>query len=155
MKATIALPLVAALVAAGPVLAEPAYVQSQWVTPGLPVVVAPVMTPIAPPMFAPVAGTVVATPILTGPPETVMPLVSPPAPAPPPATAAFERSSQPAMAAVAARGIYTVKKGAHLAVVARRTGSPLAAVIALNPTLDPRRLLPAGTRVVVPVPGSR
>ena len=53
-----------------------------------------------------------------------------------------------------ARGVYTVQKGAHLSSVALRTHTALADLVRLNPSLKPENLLPAGTRVKLPVAGS-
>ncbi|MEI6558193.1 MAG: LysM domain-containing protein [Rhodospirillaceae bacterium] len=53
-----------------------------------------------------------------------------------------------------AQGVYTVQKGAHLSTVARRTRTALADLVRLNPHLKPEALLPAGTRVKLPIRGS-
>lgn len=88
-------------------------------------------------------------------PITVVP--APPVPAggvmpegpPPPVYPVMEVQTAPS-----AQGVYTVQKGAHLSVVARRTHTALADLVRLNPGLKPETLLPAGTRVKLPIRGS-
>jgi len=53
-----------------------------------------------------------------------------------------------------AQGVYTVQRGAHLSAVAKRTRTSVADLVRLNPGLRPEALLPAGTRVKLPVRGS-
>ncbi len=69
------------------------------------------------------------------------------------------RTAQPAYEPIMPRmivpqGTYTVQKGAHLSSVARRTRTALGDLVALNPTLCPDDLLPAGTVVLLPKKGN-
>jgi len=101
----------------------------------------PLVTPIGPALYPVVASPVAATPVAVAPAAGAMPMATP--------------VVYPMVVPTsAASGVYTVKKGAHLAVVARRTGTSLTDLIRLNPNLPRDRLLPAGTRVVLPIPGS-
>ncbi|MEI8397162.1 MAG: hypothetical protein WCF85_20755 [Rhodospirillaceae bacterium] len=51
-------------------------------------------------------------------------------------------------------GVYTVKQGARLLTVAKRTKTKFSDLILLNPGLDAVHSLAPGTRVLLPIPGS-
>jgi hypothetical protein len=113
-------------------------------TPGAaPVVAPPLLTPIGPVLYPVVAAPVAATPVSVAPSATLMPAAAP-------VVYPMVSPTAPGLSP----GIYTVKKGAHLAVIAQRTGTSLTDLIRLNPNLRLNRLLPAGTKVLLPIPGS-
>jgi hypothetical protein len=66
--------------------------------------------------------------------------------------AAVAPQMMPPQSALGGQGVYVVKQGGRLATVARKTGSSLDALIRLNPGLSSDTVLPAGTRVLLPVP---
>ena len=83
-------------------------------------------------------------------------------PAPPVSASASEPEGPPppvyplmaVETAPVAQGVYTVQVGAHLSTVARRTHTQLADLVRLNPGMKTESLLPAGTRVKLPIGGS-
>lgn len=100
----------------------------------------------------PSAGRAVATsPILVSPvvapPQAVAPKAAAPVVAMP--VVAVPVVVQPALVV---RSYYRVKKGGRLEAVAKRNGVPLADLIRLNPALDAKGPLPAGTLVALPIP---
>ena len=115
------------------------------------------ISPYAPPnLVAPVVTTTSEMGTAWAPaPITVVP--APPVPAasvmpegpPPPVYPVMAVESVPT-----AQGVYTVQVGAHLSSVAKRTRTSLTDLVRLNPGLKPEALLPAGTRVKLPVRGS-
>ena len=90
------------------------------------------------------------------------PVLVSPVVAPPPAAASTTAAPVVAMPVVAVpvmmqpalviRSYYRVKKGGRLETVAKRNGVPLADLIRLNPALDAKGPLPAGTLVALPIP---
>ncbi len=115
------------------------------------------ISPFAPPgMVAPVVSTSSAMGTAWAP----LPITAVPAPAVPGASVMPEGPPPPVYPVMAveslppAQGVYTVQVGAHLSAVARRTRTKLVDLVRLNPGLKPEALLPAGTRVKLPIRGS-
>ena len=118
--------------------------------------VMPMMVPAAPgdppPLLVPISP--VAGPPSVAPVVPVRPVRPVQAVHPAPAPLMPAGSAPVAGALPVARGSYTVQKGARLYVVAQRTGTRFADLILLNPKLEIDRMLPAGTKVLLPIAGS-
>jgi len=144
-----ALILAAALASGGGALAETCCAVMPMIAPAAPGEPPPLLVPIspgaglssAPPVAAPAPA-----------PPAMYPAVAPMAPAMAMPPAGLPPGGVAGMPA--ARGVYTVQKGARLYVVAQRTGTRFADLILLNPKLEIDRMLPAGTRVLLPIPGN-
>jgi len=79
----------------------------------------------------------------------VMPVIAAPVVAPSAPAVVY---ASPTTAAPGVISFYQVKQGGRLESVAKRTGVSLADLVRLNPLLDPRSKLPAGTLVGLPIP---
>ena len=80
-------------------------------------------------------------PVIASAPEPIVPVPSPPAATRPPRPAAAPPAAAPRT--------HTVRAGENLTVIARRYGITLNALVAANPRLSPRRLMP-GVELKVP-----
>ena len=54
----------------------------------------------------------------------------------------------------ATRGVYIVRSGDSLVIIAQKTGVPTETLVSLNPTVDPQALV-TGQRIRLPVAGER
>ena len=77
----------------------------------------------------------------------VEPMLPPPPPSPP------VMAQQVSSGMLVAQGVYIVKNGGHLSTVAERTNTSLSDLVRLNPRICPRDPIPAGTAVLLPIPG--